>query len=51
LQPGRTDKNITEVDGTLLRPGEATALSGEHILKMSSRCEVRLRVEAASEGL
>ena len=45
LQPGRSDKNITEVDGVLLTPGASIALSGEHVVRMSSRCEVRLRVE------
>lgn len=51
LQSGRTEKNITQVDGRLLRPGESLALSGEHIVRMSSRCELRLRVEVVSEGL
>jgi hypothetical protein len=51
LQLDRSDKNITEVDGRLLKPGESAPLSGEHIVRMSSRCEVRLRVEAVFEGL
>jgi hypothetical protein len=51
LQSGRTEKNITEVDGKLLKPGESFALSSEHLVRMSSRCELRLRVEAVLEGL
>lgn len=51
LQSGRTEKNLTEVDGKLLKPGESFALSSEHLVRMSSRCELRLRVEVVLDGL
>lgn len=44
LQAGRTAKNITVLDGREIPVGEAVALTGEHVLKISSRCEVKLRV-------
>ena len=47
LQPGRSDKNITELDGRLLKSGESAPLFGEHVVRMSSRCEVRLRITEA----
>jgi hypothetical protein len=46
LQPDRTNKNITEVDGRPLKLGESVILSGEHIVRISTHCEVRFRVEA-----
>lgn len=50
LAPDRHADKMTEVDGTSLKAGESIALSGEHIARMSSRCDVRLRVEAAERG-
>ena len=46
LQLDRTDKNITEVDGRSLKLGESVILSGEHVVRISTRCEVRFRVGA-----
>jgi hypothetical protein len=43
-QVGRTGKNVTQLDGRDLGIGEALQLSGEHVLKMSTQCEVKLRV-------
>jgi hypothetical protein len=42
LQPGKTAKNATVLDGREIPVGESVALTGEHILKISSRCEVKL---------
>lgn len=37
-------QNITQLDGRELPRGAATPLTGEHSLRMSTQCEVRLRV-------
>jgi hypothetical protein len=47
LQAGRTEKNITVLDGREIPVGESVALTGEHVLKISSRCELKLRLEVA----
>lgn len=44
LQTGKTAKNITALDGRELAIGASAVLSGEHTLKLSTRCEVKLRV-------
>jgi hypothetical protein len=36
--------NLTELDGQPVRPGTAQRLTGQHRLKMSTKCEVQLRV-------
>jgi hypothetical protein len=36
--------NLTELDGVRLTPGAPQALKGEHRLRLSTKCEVRLRV-------
>jgi hypothetical protein len=41
-----TVQNITKLDGTELPRGLACPLSGEHTLKLSTQCEVKLRVMA-----
>ena len=38
-------QNITELDGRALVAGVEQALTGEHVLKLSTPCEVRLSVE------
>ncbi|PTX99464.1 hypothetical protein DB346_16625 [Verrucomicrobia bacterium LW23] len=42
--PSPSVHNATRLDGVELRRGEPTALTGEHVLGMSSKCEVKLRV-------
>ena len=44
VQPGRAGKNITQLDGRDMAVGASVPLAGEHVLKMSSQCEVKLRV-------
>ncbi len=44
LQSGRTAKNITVLDGREIPLGESVALTGEHVLRISSRCELKLCV-------
>lgn len=44
LQPGRDAKNVTELDGQNVAIGASVPLFGEHLLKLSKRCEVRLIV-------
>ena len=46
-RPGRPGKNMTALDGTELALGASARLTGEHVLKLSTQCEVRLRVVAA----
>jgi hypothetical protein len=36
--------NMTQLDGKELPRGVAQPLSGEHVLKLSTQCEVRLKV-------
>ena len=44
VPPGRPGKNVTQVDGREVPIGSAVALTSEHVLRLSTRCEVRLRV-------
>lgn len=44
LQPGRSAKNVTELDGRDVSIGASVPLVGEHVLRLSKRCEVRLVV-------
>ncbi len=44
IDPGKSQKNPTMLDGRSLSPGQAAPLSGVHTLKMSSGCGVKLRV-------
>jgi ribosomal protein S27AE len=44
LQAGKTEKNVTLLDGRQISVGESVPLTGDHVLKISSRCEVKLRV-------
>ena len=37
-------QNLTQLDGRDLKRGEPCPLNGEHVLRMSTKCEVRLRV-------
>lgn len=46
-QPGKPGKNVTVIDGREVPIGRATPLTGEHVIRLSSRCEVRLRVSNA----
>jgi predicted component of type VI protein secretion system len=41
-------QNITQLDGRELPRGVPQPLTGEHMLKMSTQCEVRLKVSEAS---
>jgi len=43
LQAGKTEKNITMLDGREIPLGESVPLTCDHVLKISSRCEVKLR--------
>jgi predicted component of type VI protein secretion system len=38
-------RNLTQLDGQEITRGQAHPLDGEHVLRMSTRCEVRLVVE------
>lgn len=44
LPHGRTAKNLTTLDNREIPIGQSLPLTGEHVLKMSTRCEVRLRI-------
>jgi hypothetical protein len=44
LQSGRTAKNDTVLDGLEIPVGESVPLTSDHVLTISSRCEVKLRV-------
>ena len=44
LQAGKAAKNITVLDGRELEIGASASLTGEHVLKISTRCEVKFRV-------
>lgn len=44
LPPDRTAKNLTALDNREIPPGQSAPLTAEHVLKISTRCEVRLRV-------
>jgi hypothetical protein len=46
-QPGRPGKNITQIDGREVPIGSAVALTTEHVLRLSTRCEVHLRVSSS----
>jgi hypothetical protein len=46
LPPGRAGKNVTQLDGHEVEIGDSLPLTGEHVLKMSTQCEVRLCVTA-----
>jgi hypothetical protein len=46
-QPGRPGKNVTQIDGRDVPTGDAFPLTGEHVVHLSSRCEVRLRISSA----
>lgn len=37
-------KNISQIDGSDMNPGIEYPLSGDHLIKLSTRCEVMLRV-------
>ena len=43
-QTGRPGKNITQIDGREVPIGSAGVLTAEHVLLLSTRCEVHLRV-------
>lgn len=45
LQSGRTAKNGPLLDGREIPVGESVALTGDHILKISSRCEVGMSIK------
>ena len=44
LLPGRSAKNLTALDGRDVAIGTSVLLIGEHVLRLSKRCEVRLIV-------
>ena len=44
LLPGRSAKNLTALDGRDVAIGTSVPLIGEHVLRLSKRCEVRLIV-------
>jgi len=47
LLPGRAAKNLTALDGRDIAIGTSVPLIGEHVLRLSKRCEVRLLVSPA----
>ncbi|MBI2924308.1 MAG: hypothetical protein HYY24_01235 [Verrucomicrobia bacterium] len=46
-QTSGAGKRITEIDGREVPIGSAVPLTGEHVLRLSTRCEVRIRVSNA----
>jgi len=44
LEPGKTAKNLTALDGREVAIGASVVVTGEHVLRLSTRWEGKLRV-------